>query len=224
MRSPDVTLIIPQYNRSELTVECVRSFRAAHGDAAAVLVVDDGSRPEERDSLREALGGRETILERPHRGVTAAWNAGLAATSSPWLAFLNNDTLSHGPWLERLLAPLRTGAAKLAGVERRRERHLPDTLRTTRAAGDLLAGWCLALQRRDLLRLGGFDEALRRYFSDTDLQVRLLLTDAGEEPLICVDDLPLVHLGHATAHQLDDRGRQWNRDRLAFRRKWEEVS
>lgn len=218
--SGNATVVIPQFRRPELTERCVQSFRAHHGPDPSILIVDDGSPAAEIERLRQSLGGAATFLEQPHRGVTAAWNAGLYASRATELVFLNNDTITHGVWLDRLLAPLQAGAARMVGVAWRQERHLPAVVARQRRCCRFLTGWCFAIARSELVSLGGFDESLARYFSDTDLQLRLLVSSESTDPLLVVEGLPLVHLGHATAHRLPDRATQWERDRRWFQAKW----
>lgn len=212
MSAADATLIIPQFNRSGLTIDCVRSFRRFHGEAAAILIVDDGSDPAELAALQAAKLPATDILRRPHRGLTVAWNAGAALARTRFLVFLNNDVVSHGAWLPRLLSPLERGTAFATGAADRIERRVP--------AHRLLAGWCLALPLGVWRRLGGFDPALRLYFSDTDLQLRLIETFGGPGVLQAVPALPLTHAGHATARMQPDRRAQWRTDRDSFLRRW----
>jgi GT2 family glycosyltransferase len=219
-----VTVVIPQFGRSELTERCVQTFRSYHGPEPSILIVDDGSPAGELARLRRSLGDSATFLTQPRRGVTAAWNAALTAAPSTLLLYLNNDTVTYGPWVDCLLAPLRTGAARMIGVGWRRERHLPAVLARRQRFCRLLVGWCFALARADLVSLGGFDASLTRYFSDTDLQLRLLANGEVEEPLLVVEGLPLLHLGHATAHRLTDRATQWERDRRRFLAKWSRIA
>src|SRR5690606_2251566 len=114
-------------------------------------------------------------------------NTAVRQTTGDVLLFLNNDTRTQGPWLTALVSPL-FGASSTAhddppglpppptlmtGVRRRREPELPRSL--PRDAGSLLLeGWCFAVRRETFLELGGFDERLRLYYSDTDFQCRLL--------------------------------------------------
>lgn len=231
MATSDVTVIVPQFGSCHLTDQCVRSFRAAHGPEPRLFVVDDGTHPAELDLYRPRLHATAELLERTHAGVTAAWNAGLEASHTAWLAFLNNDAVTHGRWLEALLAPLLSGAAEMTGVEWRIERHLPVASQTEDDSQvdrgnqrQLLAGWCFAIARERLLDLGGFDPALELYFSDTDLQLRLQASSRFIDPLHCVEHLPLVHRGHQTAHRLPDQRRQWSRDRRRFQQKWLRTS
>lgn len=221
--SRDVTIVIPQFNEIERTLRCCESIQAAHETPPRLVIVDDGS---ELGSLSDAipdLSACGDLLLLPHRGVTAAWNAGLEAARTRWVVFLNNDTCSLAPWCEPLLAPLQAGAACLAGVAWRRERHLPAGLAAA-LPNRWLAGWCLAIERSRLLDAGGWDERFQLYFSDTDLQVRLRLANPALDPLVAVEGLPLRHDGHATTQQLPARHSLWQQDRREFHRKWRGVS
>ncbi len=64
---------------------------------AQIIVVDDGS-SDGTHRLFEA-DPDITFLRRPHRGVSAARNAGIAAAQTDWLAFLDSDD----QWLPRKL-------------------------------------------------------------------------------------------------------------------------
>ena len=67
--------------------------------AAEIVVVVDG----DDAGLPSALDdGRVRVLVRPRRGVAAARNAGVAATRSAWLCFLDDDDLWHSSHLAAL--------------------------------------------------------------------------------------------------------------------------
>jgi GT2 family glycosyltransferase len=113
MSSPEVSVIIPAYNRAHLlgrTVECVlgQTYPSCH-----VIVVDDGS-TDGTDVLATARWGnnpRVRLLRQENRGVSAARNAGLRAATGDYIAFLDSDDVWR-PWklavqvacLERLRA------------------------------------------------------------------------------------------------------------------------
>lgn len=104
---PEVSVVIPTYNRREMVVEAVDSVLAQTVSDYELIVVDDGS----ADGTREELGkyaGRLRLISQPHRGVAAARNLGAAAASARYLAFLDSDDL----WLPRKLE------AQLAYLER----------------------------------------------------------------------------------------------------------
>jgi GT2 family glycosyltransferase len=158
-----------------------------------------------------------TIIEQSHAGVTRAWNAGAARVSTPFVIFLNNDTHSLASWVDGLLAPLRNESAILSGVVWRDELAVPRGLPTRR----FVAGWCCAIAIASLREIGGFDESLRLYFSDTDLQARLVCA-YGTRSLAVVDDIrnALQHCGHASTRLLPDRREIWAEDRRRFLTKW----
>jgi len=98
-----ISVIIPTYNRASFLYEAVASvlgqdfFRrrdAAH--AFELLVIDDGSDDNTRDVV-EGFGGRVSYHAQPHRGVSAARNAGLKLASGEAIAFLDSDDL----WLKQ---------------------------------------------------------------------------------------------------------------------------
>src|SRR5687767_474391 len=121
----DVSIIVAQHNRQELTRGCLNSLAAHETAVWRAIVVDDGS--SEPSSVDDAsLAGRMQWIAQPHRGVTAAWNAGARAADDGWLIFLNNDVACSGAWIERLLRPLRRGRAVMTGPACRDEHAVPE--------------------------------------------------------------------------------------------------
>ncbi len=216
------TVIIAQYGQSRLTVRCIDSFRRAHGESTPLIVVDDGSAPGDIEPIAGAGFGNLQLIRAVHRGVTAAWNRGARQAAAEILVFLNNDTISTGRWLEQLVEPLQSQAVMVAGAQEREERRLPDAVLRRLPTTTFVQGWCFAVRRSDLEAVGGFRESLRLYFSDTDLQARLLQrAHLGREGLACTPVTALSHLGHATTRQSPERRPQWLADRRRFIRLWE---
>jgi len=224
---PDTTIIIPQRGHADLTRQCLASLREHDRAAWPVVVVDDGSPQVAAELDMEEFSPGRLILQ-PQRGVSVAWNRGAAGAQTRFLVFLNNDTVSTGRWVERMVRPLRQRECVMTGVATRVERALPDSLLDRMAMRSFLAGWSFAISSSVFCELGGFDESLRVYWSDTDLQLRVA-AEAGRdcrEVLREVAGLPLVHLGHRTAHdgrQLPRQREQWCKDRQVFVAKWQQM-
>lgn len=216
----DVTFVIPQHGCSELTIACVRSLRRHETARRPVIVIDDGSSQGERAALRESLPD-VSLHEQPHRGVTAAWNAGLRRVQTAFVVLLNNDTVTQGPWVEALVRPLRTGRARMTGAAWRTERGVPPETLIRLSTATFLEGWCLAAPVSVLLDAGGFDESLQIYFSDTDLQARIVHR-YGADCRATVDEVrrALRHRGHASTRLLPERRKIWEADRARFTSKW----
>lgn len=219
----DVTIIVPQRGRAELTLQCVRSLRDFEGSLPSVLVVDDGSGNDSAAQVRRAALPNCRVVEQPALGVTAAWNTGLRNVQTSEVVLLNNDVVVRGQFLERLLDSRRTRQAAIMGAEWRVEPLAPRRLAAQLPGHRLLAGWCFAFGLGLWRRLGGFDEAMKLYWSDTDFQCRAvehLESTAPHGILRSAGPLPLRHLGHQTVRLDPRRSLQWQQDRSAFLRKW----
>ncbi len=89
-------VIIPVYNAQDTVEQAVIS--AIQGEETRVILVDDGA-TDGSAAVCERLSRLPwvTVLHQPHRGVSAARNAGLAASKAEYVAFLDaDDTLPLG--------------------------------------------------------------------------------------------------------------------------------
>lgn len=90
---PQLSLIIPTFNRQEKVVRAVRSILDQNFKGKLeVIVVDDGSRPP--ISLPGELGSdsRAKVMRREQtRGPGAGRNAGLTTSTGEWVGFLDSD-------------------------------------------------------------------------------------------------------------------------------------
>lgn len=83
-----ISTIIPVYNGEAFLGEAIESVRSQTIEVAELVVVDDGSSDGSADIASE-LGA--TVVSVPHRGVSAARNAGLAVATGDYVAFLDAD-------------------------------------------------------------------------------------------------------------------------------------
>jgi len=179
----DVTVVVPAYG------PLPDGFLDALGDLQTVIVDDASPTP-----LRVMTRLRTTLLRHDtNRGPGAARNTGLAAVTTPLVAFVDTDVTLPPGWLEPLLthfaddrvalmAPRVAGApgdSWIAGFE---QRHSPLDLgdEPARIAAGTRVSYVPAAAlvcRADVLRsVGGFDAGLR-FGEDVDLVWRL--TAAG---------------------------------------------
>ena len=220
---PDATIIIPQYEQSDLTVVCVRSLRGADAIQWPVIVVDDGSSAAALATLFDQMVEvpHATVIPQRRQGVSVAWNRAAEVAATRFLVFLNNDTLTAGAWVDDLLRPLREQRAVVSGVRFRREQALPRYVLERLPTRTFLEGWCFAALRDDWSGVGGFDETFRLYFSDTDFQARIVRSRGGDSAVLArVAGLPVRHLGHQSTRRLPERRAIWQEDRERFVRKW----
>ncbi|HXM33911.1 MAG TPA: glycosyltransferase family A protein [Pyrinomonadaceae bacterium] len=88
---PTASIIIPTHNRPHLLPRAVESARAAAKDVE-IIVVDDASADETALVCRDLAGIKYIRLDR-NQGVAGARNVGILASSSEFIAFLDDDDL-----------------------------------------------------------------------------------------------------------------------------------
>lgn len=95
-----ISVVIPYYNRARFIDDCLASVFTQRRAPDEVIVVDDGSRPDQRKHLDRFLP-RIRVIDQPRNlGVSAARNAGVRAATGDWIAFNDSDDL----WLPDKLA------------------------------------------------------------------------------------------------------------------------
>jgi len=179
-----VDVVIPSFNRLALLPKAIASVRAQTLPVRRIIVADDGSSDGTVAWLRTemACDPRILFLELPHGGANRARNAGIAASTADWIAFLDSDDEWEPEKLERqfdLLAERPQCVGLFSGfrlVGGRMERvHLPrdnPSLHELRCA-NVLSGTSSAVLRADVVRkIGGFDPGLPSC-QDWDLWFRL---------------------------------------------------
>jgi glycosyltransferase involved in cell wall biosynthesis len=91
---PEVSVIIPTHNRSQLVALCLRSVLWQRQVDFEVIVVDDGSADDTQPMLASFGDPRVRVLRHERaQGVSAARNHGIAEAHGEWVAFLDDDDL-----------------------------------------------------------------------------------------------------------------------------------
>jgi len=197
VKEPEVSIIIPVFNRAELTRQCLETTYRTAPDFCEIIVIDNGSTDETPAYLAgEAAAGRVTVIRSERNlGFARACNLGALKAQGRLLIFLNNDTIPTPGWVEamvqaaarpgvgivgaRLLYP--DGRIQHAGIVFRRgapihlHRFAPAD---APAAGrrrdfDMVTAACMLIPRELFLKLGGFDETFLNGFEDVDLCLRV---------------------------------------------------
>jgi GT2 family glycosyltransferase len=109
--SMDVSIVIPVFNKSALTRDCLASLDAKTTRQLnwEVIVVDNASADDTPAILAEAqskYSWLRVIRNEVNRGFAGASNQGAEASKAPALLFLNNDIVAHDGWLEPMVRTL----------------------------------------------------------------------------------------------------------------------
>lgn len=101
-----VSAIIPTHNRPVLLSRAVRSVLEQSFEDLELIVVDDGSAGDVRESLAEFSDPRLRCFRIEHSGVSAARNYGARHAGGQWISFLDSDDAWCRRKLERQLQSL----------------------------------------------------------------------------------------------------------------------
>jgi len=183
-------VVVPSIGRPSL-LALLRSLAAQDGrPPAEVVVVDDRREPDPalEEQLLAGLAGaggeapwRLRVVRSRGRGPAGARNLGWRVTSSPWVAFLDDDVLLPAGWSRGLAADLARCADDVGGSQGRLDVPLPAGRRPTDwergTKGLETAAWAtadMAYRRTALVDVDGFDERFpRAYREDADLALRV---------------------------------------------------
>ena len=175
---PLVSVIIPMKNAARFVRAAVESVLAQADVELEIIVIDDGSSDRSAEIVRGIDDPRVRIIPGPRKGISAAFNAGLADAKGEFLARCDADDLYPSdrlPWQVQFLQshPDFEHKTEAAGAE------VTDELRRGHGRSHV----CAYLFRTELLRqIGG----CREFFvtaEDVDLQFRLAeITRIWHEP------------------------------------------
>ncbi len=196
-----IGIVVPTWNRAATAATAVASLDRLDRRPSCTIVVDNGSRPAERDALVAALAGRSgvEVLALPgNRGFAGAVNAGLAAAFARGAAsvLVLNDDAEVAPDLLATLASV-TDADPGVGIVAPRvvdatsgrevsrgERVwlplvcLPRTWLRVRGTGTTpyavrsVLGVAFLVTRACWDRLGGLEESFFAYYEEVDYCLR----------------------------------------------------
>ncbi|HWD93766.1 MAG TPA: glycosyltransferase [Verrucomicrobiae bacterium] len=196
-QGPLVSIVIPVFNRLELTRDCLKALREKTSGNYEVIVVNNASTDGTAEFLneQEKAGAIRHIRNSENTGFAQACNQGAQAARGSLLLFLNNDTQVTPNWLGAMAQAAQRPQIGVVGAKllyaNNRIQHagigfingIPDHPHRNAAADapevnkfrelDMVTGACLMIHRDLYLKLGGFDEIFRNGVEDIDLCLRV---------------------------------------------------
>ncbi len=193
------SIIVPVWNKVELTRQCLIALGPATEDVSFELIVIDNHSTDGTPQFLASLGGDVRIItNNENLGFAKACNQGAAVATGEYLVFLNNDTIPLKGWLSALVDEVKSDpdvtvvGSKLlyqddtvqhAGVAIDRNNLTPYHIYKD-LAGDhpavnkrrelnAVTAACLLIRRSVFAELGGFDEGFFNGFEDVDLCLKV---------------------------------------------------
>jgi glycosyltransferase involved in cell wall biosynthesis len=181
---PKISVVVCAYNEERTIGQCLRSLQETGYSNLEVIICDDGSRDRTVEVARRYPC---TIVKTPHRGLGAARNAGIAASTGEIVAFLDADAYCHPEWPYRLALSLgdeRVGAtggpnlpdpdAQLVARAVALSPGAPTHVLFSDDRAEHVPGCNMAFRREALEQVGGFDPAYTSAGDDVDVCWKLL--------------------------------------------------
>jgi len=108
MTDPTISIVIPTYNRSAMlrnTLACMTRQETEGLFTYEILVIDDASTDDTASVVRE-ISDQSPVPVRyiygEGKGYTAVLNRAVAEFRGQWLAFFDDDQLTHSTWIKEL--------------------------------------------------------------------------------------------------------------------------
>jgi GT2 family glycosyltransferase len=196
MTSPEVSIVIVNWNGRQFLDACLDAVAAQRGVNAETILVDNGSTDGSAAYVAERYPWVRVVALAENRGFAGGNNAGVREARGRFVALLNNDTVADPGWLNALLGAADEGVLATSRIVYMHDRRVIDS------AGDGMLRWggafkrhhgdtsdramesrevfgvcgaaCL-VARRVFEELGGFDEHLFISHEDVDLSYRARL-------------------------------------------------
>ena len=239
-----VSVIIPCFGNSELTITCLKSIKNARCSTDfELIIVDNGSPSKELTNLKLALPTigltKLRLIENlENQNFAVGCNIGAVNARGNLLIFLNNDTAVVDGWLDELISPLKhenigavqpkllypDGTIQCVGIVFSEKSPLgypiysgePDEGAHVNTARiyQAITAACIALRAVDFFKLRGFDPIFVNGQEDVDLCFRLK-RDLGRESFYTPHSVVYHH-----ESKTPSRGRYIRENRVAFIERW----
>ncbi len=192
-KNPEVSIIIPVFNKTGLTIECLNSLAHHQTKYSFEVIIVDNASKEPLGLFLKNVGDIVFVRNPSNLGFVGGCNVGAAKARSSVVVFLNNDVIILNNWLDNLIDRLRNKEVGLIG-----SKLIYPTGELQEAGGiifkdgtghnfgkyqdsndfrynyalqvDYVSGASIAIRKKLFDRFGGFDSLYHpAYYEDTDL-------------------------------------------------------
>lgn len=87
----NISVVIPTYNRAIAIERAINSVLAQSHRPDEIIVVDDGSSDNTRQTIEKKYSGQVRYVYQPNLGVSCARNTGIKQSKGDWIALLDSD-------------------------------------------------------------------------------------------------------------------------------------
>ena len=204
-----VTIVCVTYNSENIIPSLADSLRLFEN----VIVVDNASRDQSADLVRQLAPHAKLIVDRKNEGFGAANNRAVTQAQTPLVLLLNPDCLIEAAALAELVSAMNTysqagivspqafGQDRAVQISYRqafyeKRAHSNYLVPEAICSSKWLTGCCMLVRVEHFREIGGFDDRFFLYYEDDDLCLRMVA--AGHECLI-QPAATVMHIGGAAS-------------------------
>ena len=178
MAAPEISCIIPTFNRAPLLTEAIRSITRQTFSNWELIIVDDGSTDNTESQVKSFTERDSRIMfyKNPRTGGSAARNFGISKALGEYVAFLDDDDISLPHRFEsQLKAAKKSGNSFMVSGYQIRKRDTGKLISEQKLelkgnGSGFPSRWLI--NRKLLEKVGGFDESFPS-MQDIELSYRL---------------------------------------------------
>ena len=205
---PEVSVIIPTFNRAAFLKSAIKSALHQTYDDIEIIVVDDNSSAPVHDVIKKLQDTRIKYIRHKHNfGVSVARNTGIKASKGKYIAFLDDDDEWLPEKLEKQVEIIKKSSEKVCGIYsnffiidnfKKKTTDINPKIKVKRgnlfkqfALGNPIHTSTVFIKKKCIKEIGLFDETIS-YMEDRDLWIRLAAKwdfEYIDQPLIKI----LVH-------------------------------
>jgi len=224
---PEISVIMPFYNRWDLTHARIMEIHKFFPDDCEVILVNDASTDMDCDggvAFWQQANTRQTIRytkNKENLGFGGSMNKGAKLAKGHILIFLSNDVIMTNNFVSQVQALIKQDENILIGG---RIVYWPGGWNEFQYKGNNMVvpyaeGWLLACTRKVWDNLGGFDSRYGKYaFEDIDLSTVAILLGYR---LVGLNSPHLNHLAGQTAKYDENRLKLTERNKELYIAKWQ---
>jgi glycosyltransferase involved in cell wall biosynthesis len=181
---PAVSVVVPVYNSEDTVENTIRSLLGLKYPSPLELIFVDNRSTDRTSEILQKYAPRIRVIREPKQGRSPARNRGIREARNSVVAFTDADCVADPNWLAELIVPLSDSRVGISGgniraiqpcnsIQRFGEllHDHEKPIKTYKPPYASTANW--ASRRSVLLKVGGFDETMRRG-EDGDLSYRII--------------------------------------------------
>ena len=233
-----ISVIIPCYNKLELTRNCVNSLNQITGADIEVIVIDSGSTDNTADFLKTLKEKFRYRLNQENIGLVRAFNQGASMGKYETLVFMHNDVIIHdNDWTDKIKNMLDCGGnigivgfygarkifkdGRFSGRSIVHSKFENGNLRHDCMEVAVVDGLFMAMKKKIYEQIGKFDEGYTMHYYDKDISLKAYINGYRNYVL----NIPFTHIGAGTRSTVKAEADTMLRDKMKniFIEKWKDC-